>query len=121
MARTQARKDQLVKKREELEACRAKRNSPIKDRTRRPLSEDNTDSGTAEINTDEIKRRRIGSDDSGKSSALGNPRDIDVNSPSVQVSLANIKIMPKENLHVSFLQLWFLMMGFFGRLVKKGL
>ena len=119
MARTQARKDQLVKKREELEACRAKRNSPIKDRTRRPLSEDNN--GTAEINTDEIKRRRIGSDDSGKSSALRNPRDIDANSPSVQVSLTNIKIMPKENLHVSFLQLWFLMMVFFGRLVKKGL
>ena len=85
LARTQARKNQLVKKREELEECRARRNSPIKDRARRPLSEDNTDSGSAEIDTEDIKRRRIGSDDSGKSAVLKNPRDIDVNSPSVQV------------------------------------
>lgn len=85
LERTQARKNQLNKKREELEACRAKRNSPIKDRSRRPLSEDNTDSGSAEIDTDDIKRRRIGSDNSEKSTTLINPRDIDVNSPSVQV------------------------------------
>lgn len=85
LARTQARKDQLVKKREELEACRAKRNSPIQDRSRRPLSEDNTDSGSAESDTDDVKRRRIGSDDSGKSAILKNSKDVDVNSTSVQV------------------------------------
>lgn len=88
LARTQARKNQLVKKREELEACRAKRNSPIHDRTRRPLSEDNTDSCSAEVDTDEIKRRRIGSEDSGKSAILQNSKDIDVNSPSVQSFVA---------------------------------
>ena len=92
LARTQARKNQLVKKREELEACRAKRNSPIQDRSRRPLSEDNTDSGSAEIDTDDIKRRRIGSDDSGKSTTLTNSKEIDVNSPSVQVPLKQNKI-----------------------------
>ena len=99
MARTQARKNQLVKKREELEACRAKRNSPIHDRTRRPLSEDNTDSCSAEVDTDDIKRRRIGSEDSGKSAILQNSKDIDVNSPSVQVNclqnqLKNIYTVP---------------------------
>ena len=81
----------MVKKKEELEACRAKRNSPIKERTRRPLSEDNTDSGTAEIDNDDVKRRRIGSDDSGKSAVIKNPRDIDVNSPSVQVCALTCK------------------------------
>lgn len=88
LARTQARKNQLVKKREELEACRAKRNSPVHDRSRRPLSEDNSDSGSGEIDTDDIKRRRIGSEDSGKSAILKNSNDIDVNSPSVQVQTA---------------------------------
>ena len=82
LARTQARKNQLVKKREELEACRAKRNSPIQERLRRPLSEDNTDS-SVEIDTDDIKRRRIGSEDSGKNVILS--KDTDVDSPSVQV------------------------------------
>lgn len=85
LARTQARKNQLVKKREELEACRAKRNSPIQERSRRPLSEDNTDSSSAEIDTDEIKRRRIGSEDSGKNAILKNSKDADVDSQSVQV------------------------------------
>ena len=96
LARTQARKDQLVKKREELEACRANRNSPIKDRSRRPLSEDNTDSGSVDVGTDDIKRRRIGSDDNGKSNSVKslNPREIDVNSPSVQVpTCANISFL----------------------------
>ena len=85
LERTQARKNQLSKKREELDACRARRNSPIKDRSRRPLSEDNTDSGSAEIDTDDIKRRRIGSDDSDKTTVGKTLNDIDVNSPSVQV------------------------------------
>lgn len=84
LARTQARKNQLVKKREELEACRAKRNSPIKDRSRRPLSEDNTDSGS-EIDTDDVKRRRIGSEDGGENAILKNSKKTDVDSPSVQV------------------------------------
>ena len=85
LARTQARKNQLVKKREELEACRAKRNSPIQERSRRPLSEDNTDSGSAEIDTDDIKRRRTGSEDSGKNAILKNSKETDANSLSVQV------------------------------------
>lgn len=85
LERTQARKNQLNKKREELEACRARRNSPIKDRSRRPLSEDNTESSSAEIDTDDIKRRRIGSDESDKASSGKSFDDIDVNSPSVQV------------------------------------
>ncbi|XP_068722364.1 anillin-like isoform X2 [Montipora capricornis] len=84
LERTQARKNQLNKKREDLDACRARRNSPIKDRSRRPLSEDNTDSGSAEIDTDDIKRRRIGSDDSDKTTVGKTLNDIDVNSPSVQ-------------------------------------
>lgn len=85
LARTQARKNQLVKKREELEACRAKRNSPIQDRSRRPLSEDNTGSGSAEIDTDEVKRRRTSSEDSGKNAILKNSKETVVDSPSVQV------------------------------------
>ncbi|XP_078365019.1 uncharacterized protein LOC144649406 [Oculina patagonica] len=97
LARTQARKNQLVKKREELEACRAKRNSPIQDRSRRPLSEDNTDSGSGEVDTDNIKRCRIGSDDSGKSTILKNSKDIDVNSPSVQARKERLMKMQQQD------------------------
>jgi len=99
LARTQARKDQLVKKREELEACRANRNSPIKDRSRRPLSEDNTDSGSVDVGTDDIKRRRIGSDDNGKSNSVKslNPGEIDVNSPSVQARKERLLKMQQKD------------------------
>ena len=101
LARTQARKNQLVKKREELEACRSKRNSPIQDRSRRPLSEDNTDSGSAESDTDDIKRRRIDSDDSGKNVILKNSKDVDVDSSSVQVhdKLSIIHFVLHEDRH----------------------
>lgn len=97
LARTQARKNQLVKKREELEACRAKRNSPTHDRPRRPLSEDNTDSGSADVETDDIKRRRIGSEDSGKSAILNNSKDIDANSPSVQARKERLMKMQQKD------------------------
>lgn len=97
LARTQARKNQLVKKREELEACRAKRNSPIQERSRRPLSEDNTDSGSAEIDTDDIKRRRITSEDSGKDAILKNSKETDANSLSVQARKEQlIKMQQKD-------------------------
>jgi len=96
LARTQARKNQLVKKREELEACRAKRNSPIKDRSRHPLSEDNTDSGS-EIDTDDVKRRRIGSEDGGENAILKNSKKTDVDSPSVQARKEQlIKMQQKD-------------------------
>jgi len=100
LERTQARKNQLNKKREELEACRARRNSPIKDRSRRPLSEDNTESSLAEVHTDDIKRRRIGSDESDKASTGKSFDDIDVNSPSVQARkdrLLKMQMKDQEN------------------------
>lgn len=65
LERTQARKEQLAKKKEELAACRNKRNapsapSPVK--PRRPLSEDNTDTKDQVI--DDTQKRRINSDSS---------------------------------------------------------
>ncbi|XP_031572487.1 anillin-like [Actinia tenebrosa] len=65
LERTQTRKEQLAKKKEELAACRNKRNAPAAPspvKPRRPLSEDNTDDKDKLI--DDNQKRRINSDGS---------------------------------------------------------
>lgn len=88
LERTQARKEQLAKKREELAACRAKRNPTARDHQRRPLSEDNKDSKSCDA--EESKKRKLSNEGSIKDTLKEKVKSappIDANSPSIQVFL----------------------------------
>ena len=85
LQRTQARKEQLAKKREELAAYRAAKNPTNHDnRERRPLSEENKDHKENAAET--IKKPKIDSDAKDvQRDRVKNAPEIDANSPSIKV------------------------------------